>query len=105
MTEYRHLPNCTGVCFSLTLQSMEEKESGISGHLYIFTFCEACDDASEMHFSGLHFYTILNTLIACRALLRFVKPPQSYRIPLMPFWLSADTMFCTICDQTAQNHQ
>jgi len=44
MTEYRHLPNRTGVCFSLTLQSMDEKESGISGHLYIFNFWEACDD-------------------------------------------------------------
>ena len=63
MTDYRHLRNSTGVCFSPTLQSLKEKEFGISGHLYIFTFCEACD-ASEVHFSGLHFYTILHTLIA-----------------------------------------
>ena len=61
MTEYHHLPNRTGVCFSLTLHSMEEKESGISSHLYIFTVCEACDDASEVHFSGLHFYNITYT--------------------------------------------
>ena len=54
-TEYRHLPHRTGVCLSPTLQSMEEKESGIFSHLHIFTFCEACDDASDMYFLRFHF--------------------------------------------------
>ena len=52
---------------------MGGNEYGESGHLSIFTLLKALNDAFEVQFfSGLHFYTLPKTLIACRAMqLRF----------------------------------
>ena len=56
----------SGRPFILTQQSMGRKEYGISGHLHIFTFFFFINGAFELQFfSGLHFYTISKTLIAC----------------------------------------
>ena len=51
---------------------MGKNEYGESGHLSIITLL---NDAFEVQFfSGLHFYTLPKTLIACRAMqLRFFK--------------------------------
>ena len=59
----------------LTQQSMGRNEYGISCHSHIFAFYEARNGAFEgQFFSGLHFYTLSKTLIACRNMkLRFLK--------------------------------
>ena len=45
---------------------------GESGHLSIFTLLKHLIDAFEVQFfSGLHFYTLPKTLIACRAMQLF----------------------------------
>ena len=51
-----------------------ENEYGKSGHLSIFTHLNHLMMILKYNFSGLHFYTLLQTLIACRATqLRFLK--------------------------------
>ena len=46
-----------------------ENEYGKSGHLSISTFWSTKNnDAFEVQFSGLHLYTLLKTLITCRAM-------------------------------------
>ena len=46
---------------------MGRNEYGISGHFFVFLFVEALNGALEVQFfSGLHFYTLSKTLIACR---------------------------------------
>ena len=53
-----------------------ENGYGKSGHLSLFHSFEALNDALFVIFflqAGLHFYTLLKTLIACRAMqLRFL---------------------------------
>ena len=49
-------------------------ECGESGHLSIFTLLKHLMMILKYNFSGLHFYTLLKTLIACKAMhLRFCK--------------------------------
>ena len=49
-------------------------ENGKSGHLSIFATLEHLMVLLKCNFSGLRFYTLLKTLIACRAMqLRFIK--------------------------------
>ena len=44
------------------------------GHLSIFTLLKHLMMLLKCNFSGLHFYTLLKTLIACRAMqLRYIK--------------------------------
>ena len=52
---------------------MGENERDKSGHLCIFPSFKHFNDAFEVQFFlGLYFYTLSNTLIACRAMqLRF----------------------------------
>ena len=53
---------------------MGEKEYGKSGHLSIFTLLKHLMMFLKYYFSGLHFFTLSKTLIACRAMqLRFFK--------------------------------
>ena len=54
---------------------MGRNEYGESGHFVYFHSFEALNDAFELQFfSGLYFYTLPKTLIACRAMqLRFFK--------------------------------
>ena len=53
---------------------MGENEYGESGHLSIFTLLKHLMMLLKYNFSGLHFYTLPKTLIACRAMqLRFFK--------------------------------
>ena len=65
----------SGLLFILTQQSMEENYYGKSGHLSIFTLLTHLMMLLKCFFSsGLHFYTLSKTLIACRAMqLRFFK--------------------------------
>ena len=65
-------PSCSW--FILTLQAIGGNECGISGHLHIFTSLKHLIMLLKCSFSGLHFYTLSQTLIACRAMqLRFLK--------------------------------
>ena len=51
---------------------MGGNEYGESGHLSIFTLLKNLMMLLKYNFSGLHFYTLSKTLIACRAMqLRF----------------------------------
>ena len=53
---------------------MGGNEYGKSGHLSIFVFFKAFNDAFEVQFFRASFYTLSKTLIACRAMqLRFLK--------------------------------
>ena len=53
---------------------MGENEYGESGHLSIFTLLKHLMMLLKYSFSGLHFYTVPKTLIACRAMqLRIFK--------------------------------
>ena len=57
----------SGRPFILTQQSMGRNEYGISGHLHIFAFLKHLMALLSCNFfSGLHFYTLSKTLIACR---------------------------------------
>ena len=52
---------------------MGENEYGKSGHLSIFILLKHLMMHVEYNFSGIHFYTLSKTRIACRAMqLRFV---------------------------------
>ena len=64
----------SGWSFILTQQSMGRNEYGISGHLHIFAFLKHLMVLLRCNFSGLHFYTLSKTLIACRDMqFRFFK--------------------------------
>ena len=53
---------------------MGENEYFESGHLSIFTLLKHLMMLLQYNFSGLHFYTLPKTLIACMAMqLRFFK--------------------------------
>ena len=54
---------------------MGENEYGISGHLHIFALLKHLIIAFKVFFfSGLHFYTLSQTLVACSVLqFRFLK--------------------------------
>ena len=53
---------------------MRKNEYGESGHLSIFTLLKHLVMLLKYFFSGLHFYTLPKTLIACRDMqLRFLK--------------------------------
>ena len=54
----------SGWPFILTQQSIASNEYSISGHLPIFSFLEHL--IVLLNFSGLNFYTLCNTLTACR---------------------------------------
>ena len=54
---------------------MGRNEYGISGHLHIFAVLKHLMDAFELQFfSGLHFYTLSKTLIACKNRIRTTPP-------------------------------
>ena len=68
-----HLVNCSS--YDLFLPCMHGggggNEYGQSSHVHIFHFFEALNDAFQGHFfysSGIHFYSILETLKTCRAM-------------------------------------
>ena len=65
----------SGWPFILIQQSMGRNEYGISGHLHIFAFLKHLIVLLRCNFfSGLHFYTLSKTLIACRDMqLRFLN--------------------------------
>ena len=73
MTEYHDLINGQATFYSNTAV-YGGNEYGNSGHLSNFTLLKHLMMLLKYNFSGLHFYTLSNTLITCRAMqLRLFK--------------------------------
>ena len=77
------LNKSSGLPFILTQQSVGRSEQNKSGHSSIFTALKHLVVLLRCNFSGLRFYTLSKTLIACKDMqLRFLKWKHYQTMPL-----------------------